>query len=240
NESLARRIRPKGSPVGERLTIGCEDARAAVVVGVVHNSALRGLDEAPEPHLYLPFAREHSDGLVTILVETSTDAAAMAQPVRRTLLGIGQEMRVYTVQPLSAYIDQRYGLGEWIVSILMVFGLLALLLAAIGLYGVIAYRVTLRTQEIGVRVALGATRRDIFREVVGQGLAIVLVGVAIGEALTAALARVLGSVQEGIGPTGVWPHAVVAVIWIGVALGACWLPAARAARVDPLVALRYE
>lgn len=120
------------------------------------------------------------------------------------------------------------------------FGLLALLLAAVGLYGVIAYRVALRTQEIGVRMALGASRAAVFREVLMYGLAIVLVGVAIGEMLTAALTRLAASVQEGIGSTGVGAHVAVALIWIAVALCACYVPAARAARVDPMVALRHE
>ncbi len=113
-------------------------------------------------------------------------------------------------------------------------------LAAIGLYGVIAYRVTLRTQEIGVRMALGARRVDVFREVLRHGLTIVLVGIAIGEMLTAALTGVLGAALEGIGPTGLSMHVTIAVIWIAVGLGACYLPAARASRVDPLVALRHE
>ncbi|MPZ20555.1 MAG: FtsX-like permease family protein [Luteitalea sp.] len=240
NESLARRILPNSTAVGERLMIGCDDTQAAVVVGVVRNSAIRELGEPPEPHLYFPFPRQDFDGLAAILLQTSTDPATMAQPVRRTLLGMGQGMRAYVVQPLSAHIERRYAQFEWIVNVLTVFGLLALLLAAVGLYGVIAYHVTLRTQEIGVRMALGATRQDIFRDVVSNGLAIVLVGVAIGELLTAGLTGVAGSIQEGIAPTGVWTHVVVAFIWIGVALGACCLPAARAARVDPLVALRYE
>lgn len=240
NESLARRIRPDRSVVGERLMIGCEEARAALVVGVVRDSALRGLDEPSAPQLYSPFGRQGVDGVVTILLETTTGAAAMAQPVRRTLLGMGHGLRVYGVQPLSAHIDQRYTQFEWLVNVLTIFGLLALLLAAIGLYGAIAYRVTLRTQEIGVRMALGARRQDIFRDVISSGLALVLVGVAIGEVLTAAATSVLGSIQEGLGPTGVWTHVAVALIWVGVALAACGLPAARAARVDPLVALRYE
>ena len=111
----------------------------------------------------------------------------MVQPVRRTLLGLGQGIRVYTVQPLGTHVEQRYAPFRWLPQVLTGFGLLALLLAAIGLYGVIAYRVALRTQEIGVRMALGASRADIFREVLMSGLAIVLVGVAIGEVLTAVL-----------------------------------------------------
>ncbi|MPY91030.1 MAG: FtsX-like permease family protein [Luteitalea sp.] len=238
NESLARRIWPNGPVVGERVMNGCDDAQATVV-GVVRDSAIRELGEPPQPHLYRPFA-QHSGGVTAILLETSTDPAGMVQPVRRTLLGLGKGIRVYAVQPLGTHVEQSYAERRWVTTGLTGIGLLALLLAAIGLYGVIAYRVTLRTQEIGIRMALGATRRAIFREVVSHGLAIVLVGVAIGEVMTAALTGVVGSMLEGIGPTGLSTHVAIGLIWIAVAFVACYLPAARAARVDPLVALRYE
>jgi ABC-type antimicrobial peptide transport system permease subunit len=144
------------------------------------------------------------------------------------------------VQTLGTHVEQRYAPFRWLASLLAGFGLLALVLAGVGLYGVIAYRVALRTQEIGVRMALGASRSDVFREVLLYGLAIVFVGVTIGEVLTVVLTGVTASVQEGIRPTGITTHVVVALIWIAVALLACYLPAARAARVDPLVALRHE
>jgi ABC-type antimicrobial peptide transport system permease subunit len=120
------------------------------------------------------------------------------------------------------------------------FGLLALLLAAIGLYGVIAYRVSLRTQEIGVRMALGAGRGAIFREVVLHGLAIAVAGVVIGEVLAIAATRALASLQAGIRPGTPSTHVAAAVIWVVVALVACYVPARRASRVDPMAALRHE
>jgi putative ABC transport system permease protein len=240
NESLARRLSPDKPVVGERLMIGCDDAQAAVVIGIVRNSAVRFIGEPAQPHLYRPFAERYSGGLTTILLETSTAPAAMMQPVRRTLLGLGQGIRIYAVQPLSARVEESYWPARWQASVFAGIGLLALLLAAIGLYGVIAYRVTLRTQEIGVRMALGARREDIFREVVSQGLAIVLVGVAIGEVLTATVTRVVASMQVDIRPTALSTHVAIGLIWIAVALVACYVPAARAARVNPLVALRYE
>jgi putative ABC transport system permease protein len=240
NESLARRLWPRGRPIGERVMIGCKAPQPAIVVGVVRNSAIRALGETTEPHLYRPYAQQDAGYLTTIVLATRTDPAGMVQPARRTLLGLGQGIRVYDVQPLRMYIEQRYAQFRWLATVLTAFGLLALLLAAIGLYGVIAYRVTLRTQEIGVRMALGATRQDIFREVVRHGLAIVLVGVAIGELLTAGLTGAVGALQEGIGRTALSTHIAIGLIWIAVALAASYLPAARAARVDPLVALRYE
>jgi putative ABC transport system permease protein len=239
-ESLARRLWPGRSAIGERVMIGCDAAQAAVVIGVVRDSAIRALDEPGQPHLYRPFGRQYAGGLTAILVETRSAPAAMVQTVRDTLLGLGRGIRVYTVEPLSAHVEQSYAEVGWRAAILTGFGLLALLLAAIGLSGVIAYRVSLRTQEIGVRMAVGANRAAIFREVLWQGLAIVLVGIAFGEALTFGLTRVASSLQTGIRPTDLSTHAAIWLIWIAVALVACYLPAARAARVDPLVALRCE
>ncbi len=240
SESLARRVWPNATAIGERVMVGCRTAQPAVVIGVVRDSAIRNLDEPMQPHLYRPFGPEEAGRLTAIVLETNDDPGSVVEPVRRALLGMGHDIRVYTVQPLEMHLERRYAPFRWLVSILSVFGLLALLLAGIGLYGVIAYRVTLRTQELAVRMALGATRQDIFREVVLHGLAIVLVGVAIGEVVTVALTGVAASMQEGLAPMSLSNHMAIALIWIAVALAACWLPAARAARVDPLVALRYE
>ena len=124
----------------------------------------------------------------------------MVPTVRKTLVGMGQNIRVYAVQPLSTYMDQSLASVRWMAMVLSGFGLFALLLAAIGLYGVIAYRVSLRTQEIGVRMALGAGRSAIFSEVVMYGLAIAVAGVVIGEVLAIPATRALASLQAGIRP----------------------------------------
>ncbi len=240
SDSLSRRLSPEGQVVGQRITLGCDAPRSAIVVGIARDAAIRGLGESDQPHVYYPFGQDDASRLTAILLDASTDAAAMVQPVQRTLLDMGQGLRVYRVQTLSTYVEQRYAPFRWLANLLSGFGLLALVLAGVGLYGVIAYRVALRTQEIGVRMALGASRSDVFREVLGHGLAIVLVGVAIGEGLTAALTGVAGSILQGIARTSLTTHVVIGVIWIAVALLACYLPAARAARVDPLVALRHE
>jgi putative ABC transport system permease protein len=240
NERLATTVWPNASAVGERVMIGCDRASAATVVGVVANSAVRAIGERPQPHLYFPFAQEYEGGLTAILMETSTPPATLVEPVRRTLLDAGQGMRVYAVRPLGEHVEQSYSQIRWGTSVLTAFGLLALVLAAVGLYGVITYRVALRTREIGVRMALGAGRRNVFREVVGQGLSIALIGVVIGEALTIVLGRVLGALDADIQPPGIVVLVVTGLIWIVVSILATYVPAARASGVNPLIALRYE
>jgi len=239
-DSLARRLWPGRSPIGERVMVGCQSLRASEVIGLVRDSAVRDVGEPPQPRIYRPFARDYNGGLAAVLIETGSDPGAMVAPVRQTLLGMGQNIRVYAVQPLSTYIDQSFTGVRWVAMVLSGFGLLALGLAALGLYGVIAYRVSLRTQEIGVRMALGAGRAVIFRDVLSGGVMIAVAGVVIGEALAIPALRALGTVQAGIRPAAVSAHMTAAVIWVAVALLACYLPASRAASVDPVEALRRD
>jgi predicted permease len=239
-ESLARRLWPNTSPIGEQVLIGCQSPQASIVIGVVRDSVVRNVGESPEPRFYRPFTRQYDGGLTAVLLHTGTDAASMVPAVRETLVGMGRNIRVYAVEPFSTYIDRSFTSVRWMATVLSGFGLLALVLAAIGLYGVIAYRVSLRTQEIGVRMALGAGRGAIFRDVVWQGLAIAVAGVVIGEVLAIPSTRALASLQAGIRPAAPSMHVAAAVIWVAVAFVACYVPASRASRVDPMEALRHE
>ncbi len=240
NQRLATALWPEASAIGERVLIGCDESTPATVIGVVSNSSIRSLGEPPHPHLYFPFAQNYRGGLTAIVLETSTPPGTLIEPVRRTLVGLGQGMRVYTVRPLSEHLEQSYAPIRWQTSVLTSFGLLALVLAAVGLYGVTSYRVALRTREIGVRMALGAGRRNVFREVVGQGLSTALIGVVIGGALMMVLGRLLGAMDAEIQPPGFLVLAVTGLVWIIVAILATYVPAARASGVNPLIALRYE
>jgi len=239
-DSLAKRLWPGASPVGEQVLIGCQTRQASIVIGVVRDSVVRDVGEPPQPRLYRPFAREYAGGITAVLLETSTDPASLVPAARATLLAMGQTIRIYAMEPLGSYIDRSLTGVRWMASVLSAFGLLALLLAAIGLYGVIAYRVSLRTQEIGVRMALGAGRGAIFREVVWQGLMVAVVGIAIGEVLVIPASRALASLQPGIRPAAPSMHVAAALIWLVVAFVACYWPASRASRVDPMTALRHE
>jgi predicted permease len=239
-ESLARRLWPDRPAVGERVMIGCDRVQPAMVIGVVRDSAIRAVGESPQPHVYRGFAARHAGTLTAVLVDTTTDPGGLTETVRRTLLSLAPGIRVYTVQPLHVHVERSFGQLRWVASVLIGLGSLALLLAAVGLSGAVAYRTRLRTREIGLRMALGATRRNVLRDVLGNGLAIVLVGVAIGELLTVPLNNAVASLQENVGPTALSTHLAAGLIWIVVGLVASYVPAARAARLDPLVALRCE
>ena len=239
-ESLARRLWPDRSAVGERFMIGCDNPQPAFVIGVVRDSSIRAVGEPAQPHLYRRFTSRHAGALVAVMLDTTTDPARLTETVRRTLLELAPGIRVYTVQPLGVHIARSFGQLQWITSILIGLGALALLLAAAGLYGAIAYRVSVRTREIGLRMALGATRLNVFRGVVGNALAIVVVGVLIGEFVTTVLTGVVAAVRENIGPTPLSMHVIVGLIWIAIGVTASYVPAARAARLDPSVALRDE
>jgi hypothetical protein len=239
-ESLARRLWSERSPVGEMIRIGCDNPHPALVVGVVRDSSIRAVGEPPQPHLYRRFKPSDAGALVAVLLDTEVDPAGLTETVRRTLLEVAPGIRVYTVQPLAVHVARSFGQLQWITSILIGLSVLALLLAAAGLYGAVAYRVSLRTREIGLRMALGATRLNVFRSVVSNAVVIVAVGVIIGESLTAVLTGIVASVQENIGRTPMFTHVIVGLIWLAIGVTASYVPAARAARLDPSVALRDE
>lgn len=240
NERLARMLWPNTSPLGQPLVLGCRTTTPVTVIGVVGNSAIRSIGEVSRPQIFVNFAGHYAGGLTAILLETSTPPGRMVETVRRALIEMNQGIRVYTVEPLSQHVEKSFAAIRWQSSVLTAFGLLALMLAAVGLYGVIAYRVALRTREIGVRMALGAGRRELFREVLGQGLSIAIVGVLIGEVLAILIGRLLGSLDADLQPAGLVVLAATGVLWIVVALLATYVPAARASSVNPLVALRSE
>jgi putative ABC transport system permease protein len=252
NETMARRFWPNESPIGKRVALSVEALRfdrpnapprfdfegsAREIVGVVADVRASAIADPARPALYIPFAQRPVTDL-TLAVRTSGDPARLVGPIRAAVRALDPD------QPLSSWMTMADIVAASMqqprdrTTLLTAFALVAVLLAAIGVYGVMAYGVTERTQEIGVRVALGAGARDVIRLVVGGALGMTAIGVALGLAGGLAASRLLGSLLFGVGATDVPTFVVAAGTILGVAALASWIPARRAARVDPAVALR--
>jgi len=239
NETLARQLWPNEKVLGERVRIGCRSASTAEVVGVAKDTKVGSLTAAPQPHFYQPFSQNYTS-FVTIAVETAGDPMLVARAVRHTLHTENKSIGIYAIEPIAYRLARSYWQLRWEALLLLVFGMLALLLAGIGLFGVISYHAGQRTQEIGVRCALGAQQRQVLRLILSQGLRLTIIGVGIGLCVSLALTRLVARFLAGVNPADPLTFAGASVLWLFVAALACYLPARRASRVDPMVALRYE
>jgi putative ABC transport system permease protein len=241
NQHLADMLWPGGDPIGRRFKSAAQEGRWVEVVGVTNTGKYGFLFEDPQPYLYVPIAQEYT-GLRVLQVRTSMPPEALAPAIERAIRALEPNLPLYDVQSLTQALGG--GLGFFPVRVGTVaaasFGLLAFALAIIGLYGVISYLTSQRTHEIGVRMAVGATRRDIVRLVVQDGSKLVIVGVAAGILVTLACSRVVGSFLFGVSAYDPLTLVSVAPVLGGVALIACAIPAWRAARIDPTVALRSD
>jgi predicted permease len=241
NETLARRLWPGELYfVGRRMTLGrARNAQPLEVVGVARDSKVRTLGEEPRNLMYVSVDQTYSGGL-DLVVRAPAGGEGVVAAVRQAVKEIDGRMPLYNVRTMEQHLTWAFWAQNMAASLATAFGLLALALAAVGLYGVVAYTVARRTHEIGIRVALGATGRDILRIVLGQGMALTLVGLAAGLVGAFALARLLSSLLYGIGPGDPLTYTLVALLLAAVALLACLVPARRATKVDPMIALRYE
>jgi predicted permease len=238
NETLARRF-PGGDPLGRRLRLVGPRGVDLEVVGVVRDGKYRKLTEEPQPFLYLPWGQRHEEQ-ITFLIQTAGNPRALAGPVRRELQALDKDLPVYDLMTMEEHM--RIPLLEPRLTSGLVggLGLLGLLLAMIGLYGVVSYFVNRRSREFGIRMALGAGRGDVFRLVLRQGLSLVLAGTGIGLAAAFPLARLIASELHGVGPSDPVTFTAVPLLLAAVGALACYLPARRATKVDPITALRYE
>jgi putative ABC transport system permease protein len=236
NETMARLYFPNEDPLGKRIRIIRSPWLTIVgVVGDVHHT---GLTKPPNPEMYLSQLQE-PQGAMAVLARTTGDPLQLAGAAREQLKAMDKDLPV-TVTTMDQLFANSLAGQRFNTSLLGVFAAVALLLAMIGVFGVINYSVAQRTHEIGIRLALGAQRRDVFRLIVGQGLLLAFVGVVVGTAGSVALTRLIAGMLYGVSPTDGPTFVVVSLIVTMVAFLACYLPARRATRVDPLVALRYE
>jgi predicted permease len=238
NERLAKHFFGTTNVIGRK--IGLDDVPDRTIVGVVKDVQYITLRQNLRRHFYLPTTQEKVLLNLTLHVKTNTDPSIVAESLRAELKALDPHLPLYNVKTLSTEIDESLVQERLVTWLSSAFGLLATLLTALGLYGVLTFSVARRTREIGIRVALGAQRRDVFRLIMIRGVVLVGVGVVVGVGASIALSRVVESLLFGVKPNNVVTLGLVSVGLIAVALAACWIPARRATKVDPLVALRYE
>jgi len=242
NEAMARRYWPGENVVGKQLYGACPKDAPALIVGVVADSKQNSVDSQVEPELYEPYAQHPSFAsfLVTFVIRTSSAPLGLAAAVRNAVWEIDHDQAVIQIRTMENVISESIWQQHFSASMLSAFAAIALLLSAVGIYGVLSYSVSRHTHEIGIRVALGATRRDILRLVAGEGVLLTLVGVGTGIAAALGLTRLLATLLYGIGPRDPLTFVALSLLLTGVALLAVYIPARRATTVDPMVALRHE
>jgi putative ABC transport system permease protein len=249
DQALQRKFFGAEDPLGAHVLINMGDgnpAREYEVVGIVEDVKHMGLTDEPMPTLYGPIPQAPKSAVpfmannFSLVVRTGIDPEVVVSTVRKELRNVDVDVATAGVKPMRHFLAAAVAARRFNMELIAVFAVTALLLAAAGLYAVIAYLVSQRTREIGIRLALGATPRHILRLMMSQGMRLTLMGVAIGLVGAIAVTRLMRSLLFGVAPSDVTTFAVSAIVLIVVALLACFIPARRATKVDPLVALRYE
>jgi putative ABC transport system permease protein len=244
NQAFADKYLHGLNPLGQKAAIYMKslsenELQPSEIIGVVGDVHQLGLDTTPEPTVYWPHPELVMSGM-TILVRTANDPLSIASAARTALQQLDPELPLAGVATMDQLLADSLSRSRFTMLLLGIFSAVALVLAAVGIYGLIAYSVTQRTQELGIRIALGAQRRDVLRLVLAQGTRLTLLGVALGVFAALVLSRLLATLLFNVSATDPLTFAGVTALLAVVALLACFIPARRATRVDPIVALRYE
>lgn len=239
NEALAEQYWPGEDPLGKRILISKTNSQWREIVGVAANIRQSGVEAAPLPEMYEPTLR-NAAGFYDLVVRSSVAPESLTRSLRAEFRQLDPDLPLFTVRTLAETVQMNLARQRFAMQLLGVFAGLALVLAAIGIYGVLAYTVAQRTREIGLRMALGAQRGDVLRLILREAMRWVLLGGLCGLVVALALSRVLTNLLYGVKATDPLTFASVAVLLVGVALIACLVPAWRAAKVDPMIALRAE
>jgi putative ABC transport system permease protein len=240
NEAFVRKNLPGEDPLGKRVTIYMKDESVPTeIIGVVGDHKHMGLDTEIEPMSYWPHA-EQAFPFMTLVVRTKGDPGNITSAARGVIQGLDVEQPLADVRTLESLLSDSVARARFNTLLLTVFAVVALILSAVGIYGVMSYAVTQRTHEIGIRMALGAQTSHVLALVVKQGMTLALVGVVVGLGASFALTRIMASLLYGITATDTLTFSLIPVVLSSVALLACYVPARRAMKVDPMIALRYE
>ncbi|HYK22756.1 MAG TPA: FtsX-like permease family protein, partial [Pyrinomonadaceae bacterium] len=240
NQAFANRFFPGGDPIGKRLSFACGQSQplCRTIVGVVGNIRQEKLTDEVTPEIYVPFSQIPVNGM-TLLVRTS-DPLALVSALRNEVLAIDNNQPIFDVKTLDQRVNDAVAVSRSLMLLFAAFAFLALVLGAVGIYGIVSYSVTQRTHEIGIRMALGAQTANVLSLIMKNGLILILTGIAIGITSAVALTRFLTTLLFGVKPTDGVTFIVVSLVFFAIAMIASLIPALRATRVDPLTALRYE
>jgi putative ABC transport system permease protein len=239
NQAFVRSLFPGQSPIGRRIRPGGPSSTWLSIVGVVGNVRYGGLDQPNQAVVYTSY-RQAPSPYVSIIVRTATQPSSIASALRAQVEAVDKNQPIFDVRTMQQRIAETVGSRRFNMLLLTSFALLALILAAVGLYGVVSYSVSQRTHEIGIRMTLGAQKHDVLRMVTGQGMILALAGVVVGICGALGLTRLLSSLLYGVKAIDPPTFIAVPLLLIGIALLACYIPARRATKVDPAVALRHE
>jgi len=239
NETMAKTYWPNEDPLGKQLKVSRTATAWTTVVGIVADARTESLENARVPEVFLSLYQKGEHHLA-IFLRGRLDAGVIPEQVREQVQAVDATLPVYGAQTLNETVSLSLSERRFSMEMVGLFAVTALLLAGLGIYGVISYLVSERTHEIGIRVALGAQRSNIMRTVLQQGLGLAITGTAIGLVCALIVSNLMAELLYGVRPTDPLTFAGVAILLIGVSMAACYIPARRAMRVDPLVALRHE
>ncbi|HZE12305.1 MAG TPA: FtsX-like permease family protein, partial [Chthoniobacterales bacterium] len=242
NEAFAQKHFAGKNPIGQQVMVDEPENKFLTyeVVGVVANTRHDSLAEPQGPEMYVPFAQDPGRSLDIVLRVSSTNLVGLNADVKRAIHEVDKDIYVPELDPMTRFVDTHLAQPKFNMILLAVFAGVAMVLAAIGIYGVIAYSVTQRTREIGIRMALGAQKTQMLRMVLRQSMMLVVIGIVIGFLVALGVTRVMSTLLYGVGANDVSIYAVVIALLGTAALIASYVPARRAMKVDPMVALRYE
>jgi putative ABC transport system permease protein len=239
NNTMAKKFFPGEDPIGKHISLSNDPEVYREIIGIVGDIKPWGLNHETPAQTYEPYL-QHPFSFMTLVVRTNSDPAGLNEAIRREVFNLDREHPVVSIDMLDHLVSESTAWLRSLMLLLGIFAAVAVALAAVGLYGVISYAVTQRTQEIGIRMALGAQTRDVLKLIIGQGLVLTLAGIALGSLMALGLTRLLSGLIFGVGARDPLTFITTALMLTFVALLACWIPARRATKVDPLTSLRCE